>query len=240
MKTFKEMCDELKRRLMIVDSSTLYTDDIIKKVINDAHQWATSEYNWPEYSKALKAVTFVGHDYYDYPLSFQTFSITNLFVDNKRYFPKNFFDFQDFRNSDNPDTSKRYYATYGRWFFLYPTPSASNLVIAVYGQTKADDLVSNSDTTIFSGYDEKGNEAIVLKGLAVCVETPAMTDTGKTNKAENSEAKAKRLLSEIFAKVAGHQQTHQHIDKPLFNVPNFFPSYGYGAVGNTYYNQNQS
>lgn len=215
MQTFGEMKSELKSRLQVADSSSVFTDSRLGILLNEGNTWATSIYNWPQNEEAKKTVTQIDHDYYEYPDIFRTDSISRLYVNGKKYDPKNFQDFLTFREN-NPTSTDLIYSDYGRRYFIFPTPVAANLVIEVWGQKQAAKLVETTDQTIFSNHDESGNEAILKKAFSIAVKRIDQSLS------VGEEKDAMGILAIIFSKIEARQQQYQRIDTPLFDVPDMF------------------
>jgi hypothetical protein len=218
MRTFAEMRSELSSRLMVASNSTLFDTTRIAKLITDAHQWATSLFNWPQLEEAEYSDTVANQYYYDYPPDFRTDSISRIYVDSDRYDRKAFEDFLDYKENNPTATDKKIFADYGRQIFIFPTPATSGTAnLEVYGTTQAEDEPEEDTTyTIFSVHDDSGNEAIVKKALSVAI---AKTDKMRSV-AEETEAIA--ILTRLWSKMAARQQRNQRLDHPMLDVPDYF------------------
>lgn len=222
MQTRNDMEYELVTRLMASNNSTLYSAGRITQLIQDAYIWASILHFWPSLQSAKQTSTQANQEYYDYPQSFLTDSIARIYVDGKLYSPKAFYDFRDYVDQATdtalpPDPTNRCFANFGRQFFLYPIPTitgSNNLI--VWGNTQAPQLANGTDQTIFSVWDDAGNEAIVQKAFAVAMVRLAPQE------AQASLTNAIQLLDVMWQKVVAQLQKSQRLNHPFFDVPDLF------------------
>ena len=233
METRSDLETELLARLMAANNSTLVPASRATKLIQDAYIWAGSLFFWPSLYRARLASTLANQQYYDYPTDFLTGSISRLYVDGVKYNKIAYQDFMDYVDNVNvgsipPDPTKHYFAEFGRQYFLWPTPTqngTNNLII--WGNIQPPALVNPTDTTIFSMWDDSGNEAIIKKALSVSMER---IDSGF---AAGQKAESVQLLSLMWAKVAAEMQKNQRLAHPMFNVFDMFGQQsGQSTIGN--------
>jgi hypothetical protein len=219
MQTYKEMRDELAARLQVADNSTLYPSTRIQTLILNAHLWATGLLPWTMLERAKTAYTRVNADYYDYPSEFKTDGITRLYVNGLKFNKKSFRAFDDYRQSNPNDLSVRYFADYGRQIFIFPTPT---VIVAydVWGIIQAKQLSADADLTIFSKFDDQGNEAIVKKAYADAIKPR------NASLAELEEKNAIGTLATVYKKIKDNQQEDQQINTPMYDIPDFFGGSG--------------
>ena len=228
LQTRADLETELTNRLMVANNSALFPAARITELIKQSYRWAGSLHFWPSLQKArtttaLKNTQALNYDYYDYPSDFLTDSVSRVYIDGKKYELKTFQSFLDYVDqtqitSSSPDTSKRYVANYGRQYFIWPSYTgvapANNLL--VWGNIQPLDLALSTDTTIFSTWDDAGNEAIVKKALSIAL---ARLESGYAG----SELQgANQLLEVMWKKVTDEMQKAQPLNHPRFDVPNFF------------------
>lgn len=211
------MYEGLQSRLSVTSSSTFYTLTRVKSAINDAYIWAGGLFLWPATRKAKTTSTQEDQYYYDYPVGFKTDSVFRIDIDGQEYDPKSFEDFLDYRR-DNPTSTKRIFASYGKQYFIFPTPTADGSNnLDVWGHEAVTTLSADGDKTIFSDSEPEGNEAIVKQALAV------LQAKGKDKKlGQVEDAEAKQILAAIYSKQLAQQQKYQRLDHPKFEVPNYF------------------
>jgi hypothetical protein len=216
METFLDMQEELIERLMAAAQSSLFPQDRIKKLLQNAYTWAKQLYNWDELESARDSVSQIGYEYYDYPDDFRTNSLGEyLFFNGKSYKHKNFRDYIEYKRL-YPSSTKRIYAEHDRKYFISPTPTVV-AQITIWGQKLGSQLVNDGDKTIFSLHDESGNEAVVERAFSKAMKRIDAT----LSKDANDEAV--RLLTILFKRQEEGKQTEQNLNKPMFDVPNFFP-----------------
>jgi len=221
----EDMEAELVAQLQVASNSSLFPSTRITTLIQNAHKWATNLFIWLDLVKAKVTSTKNGYEYYDYPGDFRSGSILRLNIDDDPdYERKNFEDYLQYK-SDNSGTTKKMFASYGRFFFVNPTPTAdgsSNMDI--WGAVQADELSASATETIFTDNKPGGNEAIVQRAFGVAMKR---IDSAVSNK-EIKEAiatLAKLNLDELKA-----TQRDQRLNHPKFNVPNY---YGDNRIQNT-------
>ncbi len=220
MQTFQQLQDELKARLMVAASSTLFTPTRIAQLIQNAYIWAAGQFNWPQLEKAMLTNTFAGYFYYDYPLRFRNDSLTRLTVNDLKYKLIAFDDWLDFKE-ENPNSTERFFADYARQYFIFPTPTADgDKNISIWGIEEATGLLQPGDETIFSRSDDRGNEATVKKAFSVGIKRI------DAKLAQAEEAEAVILLTNSYADYIKKQQKYQRKDHPFLEVPDFFKGNG--------------
>jgi hypothetical protein len=214
MQTYSEMQAELLSRAMAASNSTLFTTTRIQNVLQDAYQKATSIYLWPQLESAKKTDTVASQYYYDYPSDFRTDSVSRAIIDDEEYERKDFEDYLNYKLANSTDTDTKIFADHNRMIFVFPTPTANGTDnFDVLGHIQASALAT---TTIFTYHDESGNEAVVKLGLSVLL--------AKINKnlAMQEENEAKAILATIYSKILQRKQRDQRLDRPFFEVPDFF------------------
>jgi hypothetical protein len=232
--------DELVQRVMVSNNSSMLPAARVTQLIQDAYQWAGTLHFWPPLYRARTFSTTpntqsLTYDYYDYPSDFLTGSVSRLYIDNKKYDKKAYQDLIDYadnvvENSVPPDPTKRYFAEYGRQFFVYPASTvagSSNGII--WGNIQPLQISTAASTTIFSLWNDSGNEAIVKKALSVALER------FDPNFATTQKKEAFDLLELIWKKIMDENQKSQRLNHPFYQVPDFF---GYGSGVSTIGNFN--
>lgn len=229
MQTRDEIVTELTNRLMIANNSTLFSDSRKITVVQDAYLWAGSLFFWPSLFKSMIFSSEpnsqnLAYDYYDYPTNMLTGSISRLYINGKKYEEKAFQDFLDY--TDNPtddpsiqDTNKRYFAKFGRQYFVWPTVSVAGSGDGLlWGNVQPDALSTGITKTIFSLWDDSGNEAILKKALGV------LTERLEPSFAAAQKQEAIQLLTLMWQKIVTENQKAQRLQHPRFNVQDMFAS----------------
>ena len=233
MDTLEDLIQAVQDDLTVGEESALYNPTLIKRVINRAKRKAEALYPWPELMDAKKTVTQVNQEYYDYPRNWRSNSIWKLTITDStgtdiRYgeepdgSPLSFDDYLSWRQ-DNPDSTDKKWANQWRRFFLYPIPtSAGSLdtginVISIWGiMVSTDELVDDSDITIFSYSAPECNEAIVLETVAILKAKAEQEKAGEFRSIE-----AKQILTTRWAQVRKELAKYEK-NMPFFDVPDLF------------------
>ncbi|MDE1868040.1 MAG: hypothetical protein KGI08_10080 [Thaumarchaeota archaeon] len=163
-----------------------------------------------------------------------TGSASRLYIDGKKYYKKAFQDFLDYVDNTEegqpaPDPSKRYFAEYGRQFFVWPSYSgvAPSLNSILWGNIQTPPLATAATLTVFSQWNDELNEAILQKALSVAM---GRIDTGFSN--ENLQL-AISALDQQWGKVVAEMQRSQRLNHPFFNVIDMFnQNAGQATIGN--------
>lgn len=237
MDTLAQIRTAIQDDLTVGDESTLYNPTMINRVINRAYRKASALFNWPELADAKKTPAQAGVDYYDYPQNWRSNSIWKLGItdssaEDPRYgedpdgSPLSFDDYLNWKE-DNPDSTDKKWANYGRRYFISPTPTATGSidtginVICIWGFKVPTALSNDSDTTVFSYSTPEVNEAIELETVAI------LKSKGDAEKAaEFRSIEAKQILLVAWNKIAKENAKFEKL-QPFFQVEDFF---GHGTT----------
>lgn len=185
-------------------TDSFITDSTIQGWVKDAHTWAASFKKWPmtEGKNSTTSASLVtseeGYTTLSYPEGFKADSIRLLTVGGKRFKKKNFYKFQSFVE-DNPNDTSKIYTDYGRQLLINPRASDFSGTVVVWGQyTPILDVTDLTAKTIFSDYDEQGNEAIVRKTTEYLKEREHLKEESQVAGKEASEilSSVKGLIDE--------------------------------------------
>lgn len=235
---------ETVARAMIANNSVAMPATRITEVTKQSNQWAGTLFFWPilarnryfsskPSSQSSTPILPLNYDYYDYPTDFLTGSVSRLYFNGEKYEKKAFQDFLDYVDNTQqaslpPDNTKRIFAEYGRQFFVWPGVSTAGTNDGlVWGNIAPPDLTNSTDKTIFSQWDDAGNEAIVKKNLSVLFERL------DAKFAQIQKQEAIQLLQTIWAKVVATNQKAQRLNHPRFmTVDMFGVNSGMSKIGN--------
>lgn len=238
MQTLNDMTSELQQRVLAANNSGLIPSTRITSVIQDATLWAGSLFFWPPLQKARQSSARANtqglkYDYYDYPSDFLSNSIARLYIDGVKYFPKAYQDLIDYADSSisptlAPNPANHFFANWGNQYFVYPSYTGNNTNnLIVWGNIQHPAIINPDDITIFSKWDDSGNEAIVKKAMSVLMKR---IDPGI---AAAEEQDAIGTLQTIWARVTAEMQKAQRLNHPFFEVPDFFGfGGGLSTIGN--------
>lgn len=225
MDTRAELETELQNLLLAADNASLFPAARLTTLIQDAYKWATGLYPWQVLVKGKYTGTQADLAYYDYPEDFRTGTVVRVAIDGKEYNRKAFEDFLDYKERYST-SNKRIYALYARQIHVSPTPTTTDDDnFEVWGAVEADDLSASNSTTIWSGNNPTGNEAVVRKAFSVAMRRV----DGSLSKEE--EAVARGMLQELFGQESRQLQRDQRIQHPKFSVPDFFHGGQTSAIG---------
>jgi len=206
-----EIRDEVLVRLGSGTTIAYYTDTIIKNWINQSHKWAGSQHRWP-FTEGKETTTYSSStEEYDYPEDWRSDSIRLLQVGGKRLDKINFNDYQAYIE-DTTSGTDRIYSDFARRYFINVNSDVSG-TITVWGQfTPADmDITDESLTTVFSGNEEEGNDAIIEQVLSY-----AMLKEKKPQEAQLHHKRAQEILETVWERYKSEQFGYLTKNRGLF------------------------
>jgi hypothetical protein len=167
----------------------------------DAHVWAASYHKWP-FTEGRVSTTYTSAQEEWIFEGYKADSFRILQVGGKRLQKLAFDDYQIFKE-ENPTGTDRVCSDFGRVVFINPLIDASGTLTA-WGQYQP--LLDPTDltaTTLFSGYDEEGNEALVEKMTGYFKRRLHLPD-----EAELHDQRAVAKLEEIWKRVQDEQYAY--------------------------------
>lgn len=196
------------------------TDTMLKSWYSDAHNWATSSYKWP-FTEGRVQTTFAtaggpGADEW-YFEGYKADSFRMIQVGGKRLQKLNFEDYQIYRE-ENANGDDRVFTDLGRTVFINPYIDCSGTVVA-YGQLQPVlDVTDESGLTVFSDYENEGNEAIVEKMLSYLYDrdntTVDISGDKIGSRSSAYEMKAQNRLDRLYKRILDEQYAYQtHPDR---------------------------
>lgn len=182
------------------------TDTILKGWYSAAHVWATSFKKWP-FTEGRVSTTYTTTEEWSFE-GYKADSFRLVQVGGKRLQKLNFEDYQIFRESE-PSSSDRVYSDFGRVVFINPSIDASGTLTA-WGQYQPYiDVTNETGVTLFSNYDEEGNEAIVEKMSGYLKRREHLAQ-----EAEVHDKRATDKLNEVWQRILDEQSLYQtHRDR---------------------------
>ncbi len=187
-----------------------YTDAAIDRELETAHKWAAGYHKWPMTEYMDKSGTFTGGtEEYAYPnATFKTDSIRILKVGSYLFDKKEFTSYLRWRE-DNSSSTDRVFSDYGRQ--LYINPNCASGTIYSFGQQTPAAFSLSTDTSVFSGYDEEGDEAIVCKLISLLKEK-----AGDRQTSIDYETRSRNILDGVWQRIQDEQAMYQAKDKEMF------------------------
>lgn len=197
-------------------TDSFVTDTILMDWAENAHKWATSVHKWP-FTEGRFSTTYTtsttdenGLTYIPYPEGWKADSIRILTIGGKRLDKLNFSDFLRYLE-DNTGSEERIYSDYGRQIYINSVADVSGTLTA-YGQyTPTLDATDLTAITIFSNYDEEGNEALVEKMTSYLKRREHLPQ-----EAELHDKKAYEKLEEVWNRIKDEQFAYQTKDREMF------------------------
>lgn len=206
LQNFGDIKNDVIQKLGISTTTAFYSDDIINDWVQQGHRWATSFRKWP-FTEGRVSTTFAsGTEEWSFE-GFKADSFRFMQIGGKRVQKLNFEDYQIYKEEE-PSGSDRVFTDFGRLVLINPNIDLSGTLVA-YGQyTPVDiDATDLTATTVFSGGDEEGNEAIVEEVLSF-----AHTRERREDKAKYHHERAVAILETLWKKNQDEQygyQTHR-------------------------------
>lgn len=192
-------------------TDSFITDTTLKGWLFDAHVWATSYKKWP-FTEGRIGTTFAsgggpGSDEWFFE-GIKSDSIRFITIGGKKLRKLNFQDYQIFREAEATGTD-RVFSDFGRTLYVNPYADVSGTMY-VYGQYQPYiDVTDETGGTVFTGYDEEGNEAIVEK-----MQNYLKRRQRLVNEAELHDKRAAAKLEEIWARVQDEAYAYEtHPDR---------------------------
>lgn len=211
LNTVNDIITEVLVRNNRTTTDSFITDTYLQGWVKDASNWATSFHKWPFTEARDQSTTWSGTEeinYSTFNFKYRSDSIRQMQIGGKRMKKLNFEDYQIFREAE-PTATDRVFSDYARVLFINPYADVSGS-LAVFGQSMPNlDTTDYTATTIFSTYDEEGNEAIVEK-----VSSYLKRREHLTQEAELHDQRASAKLEEIWKRIQDEQAMYQtHPDR---------------------------
>lgn len=207
MKTQPDIKNDILVQLGVSTTVVFFTDAILDDWIDKAHKWGAGYRKWP-FTEGKVTTTYVADSDPEagflYPEGWKPDSIRMLQVGGKRFQKLNFYKYQEFRE-DQADDKKKVFSDHGLSYFINPKADVSGTT-TLWGQyTPATiDDTDNTATTVFSGYAEEGNEAIVQEVISY-----AKAKEQKLQEALAWHEQAKKTLEELWTRITDEQFGYQ-------------------------------
>lgn len=202
LKTTGDIITEVLVRNNRTTTDSFITDTMLQDWVVDAHQWASSYHKWP-FTEGRVSTTWARSS----ELTFEGYkadSIRFIQVGGKRLQKLNFDNFQTLLE-ESPNSTDRVYSDFGRTLFFNTAADVSGTLIA-YGQYQPvldkTDLAAN---TVFTNWDDEGNEAIVEK-----MSSYLKRREHSIQESELHDKRAEAKLEEVWGRVAQEQFAYQN------------------------------
>lgn len=185
-----------------VATSVGFVDDtILNDWTRDAALWASATHKFP-FTEGRVSTTFSASEEWSFE-GYKADSFRILQIGGKRLRKLDFANYQTFREEE-PSSEDRVYSDFGRLVFINPNVDLSGTLTAWGQYTPTLDSTDKEALTVFSGYDEEGNEAIVVKMLSYLKDRE-----GKPDESEFLRKRAQAILDGIWQRVLDEQYQYQ-------------------------------
>ena len=227
--TFGEAKSALAGKLDVdfsdIANNGLYTEADFAEWLWQGWLRAWSYRMW-DFTEGSKQLTLDSNDitsgYIDYPTNLMAGSIFLLRIDSKEYKRRRYEDYLK-AFEENSASTVRLWAERKRYIFFNTNVAAAGLVLEGYGKLKPTYPASDAALRPFSddagseNYEYSGNDAIVQLAYAAALDSEKKRNPAQ---AQSVEAKALRILNELWAPFARNKSLDQ-ANRPMFNVPDF-------------------
>lgn len=201
LKTRDDIFTEVLVRNNRTTTDSFITDTMLKSWYSNAHVWCAAFHKWP-FTEGRVSTTFTTREEWSFE-GYKADSFRILQIGGKRLQKLNFQDYQIFRE-ENESSNDRYFSDFGRLVFINPSIDLSGTLTA-WGQYQPYvDVTDETGITIFSGFDEEGNEAVVEKMSSYLKRREHLTQ-----EAEVHDTRAVTKLEEVWKRTLDEQYAYQ-------------------------------
>lgn len=228
----KALCRKLNISWTDIALNDLFSSEDIQDFVNQGAMQAYDYRFWDfaEHSKtATLDSTDITNGYLAYPDDILPSSIYYLTIDGEEFDKKTFSSYKKYLQNQ-PEATDKLWTEFKRLLFFNANACSAGDVIDIYGKQGFRQLSGDNDLLPFSpdaDNDEySGNQACILFAYAEALASDKKKETGK---AEVEIKKAKEILDRLAGQMEQGRVMEQVKDRPMFNVPNMFPSRSNGS-----------
>lgn len=191
-------------------TDSFITDSTLDMWLENAHQWAAAYHKWP-FTESSGYLGTAGSETYAYSNKdeIKADSVRTLVVDNgggasayKRFQKTQFNEYLKYKE-DYPAGTERIFTDYNRTIYINSVAGVSGSILAFY-QARPAAITAASTTTVFTNWDDEGNEALVEKMTSYYKNREHLPD-----EAQLHDEKAKAVLEAVWQRVADEQAMYQ-------------------------------
>lgn len=223
MRTQSDIINEVLVRNNRSTTDAFITDAISKNWYKQAHVWASSYKKWP-FTEGKASTTFStsvqdenGNAIVPYFEGWKADSIRILTIGGKRLKKLEFSSFLRYlenysSSSSNRLNNRRIFSDYSRQIYVNSGADVSGTMTA-YGQyMPIVDITDDTAISIFSDYDEEGNEAIIEKMSSYLKFKEADLPASAAH-----DQLASKKLDELWIRIGDEQYGYQTQDQSMFD-----------------------
>jgi len=201
LNTNGEIMTEFLVRNNVNTTDGFISDSTLQGWLKDAHLYCASFKKWP-FTEGRISTTYANREEFNFE-GYKSDSFRMLLVGGKRLIKLNFQDYLTFRE-ESPSSNDRVFSDFGRVVFINPNADVSGTLVGYMQYQPVLDVTDMTALTVFSGFDEEGNEAILHKMTAYWkyrLHTP--------DEAELYDGKADATLEKIYKRVSDEAYAYQ-------------------------------
>lgn len=206
LNTVADIIGEVLVRNNRTTTDSFITDAMLQDWLRQANTYCSTQYKWPLSEVRDRTTSWNGSeeiDYSSFGIDFKADSIRLLKVGDKLLRKIAFEEYQKFREN-RPSDNERIFSDFSRVVYINPNADVSG-TIAAFGQYAPTlDPTDATATTIFSTFDEEGNEAIIEKMTGYLKRREHIPD-----EAELHDQRASAKLAELWKKIQSEQYKYQ-------------------------------
>lgn len=208
MRTQTNIITEVLVRNNRTTTDSFITDTMLKDWYTASYKWAASFKPWP-FTEGRVSTTYASTEEWSFE-GYKADSFRFLQVGGYRLQKLNFEDYQIFREERSGDND-RVYSDFGKLVYINPNLDVSGTLTA-YGQYQpAIDTTDEAGTTVFTDYNEEGNEAIVEKMSGYLKRREHLPQ-----EAELHDQRSVAKLEEIWKRIQDEQFAYQTKDRGMW------------------------
>lgn len=182
-------------------TDSFVTDAMLQDWTRMAHTWGAAYHKWP-FTEGRTSTTWASTEEWNFE-GYKADSFRIVQVGGKRLKKLDFANYQIFREEE-PSAEERVFSDFGGLVFINPNIDLSGTLTA-WGQYQPSvDPTDLTATTVFSGRDEEGNEALVEKMSGYLKRREHLAQ-----EAELHDQRASAKLDEIWKRVLDEQYQYQ-------------------------------
>lgn len=213
LKTFNNIWTEVLVRNNRSTTDSFITDSMLQGWLSDAHTWAAAYHKWP-FTEGRISTTFTtgtgeGSDEWNFE-GYKSDSIRIMTIGGNRLVKLNYDDYRILKE-ERPDANDRVFSDFGRTVYINSKADVSGTLWAYmqyqpYIDTTEDaaTVAGGGGVTIFSDWDEEGNEALVEKMSCFLKRREHLE-----NEAELHDKRAANKLEEVYQRALDEQYAYQ-------------------------------
>lgn len=211
--------DDIFREVLVRNSRTtadsFITDTILKNWYIQATDWAYSYHKWP-FTEARIQTTFAtgagsNSDEW-YFEGYKSNSFRLITIGGKRLEKRNFTDYQILLEEE-PGKTDRIWAEWGRTIYVNPYADVSGTMVGYFQYNPVIDVTDETAATLFSGFDEEGNEALIQMMSSYLFDrenlAPSVSGGKAISPAIAARQNAQQLLDQVWQRVLDERFTAQ-------------------------------